>query len=345
MNFWKLTGLGLLLILLIAGWVLYDRYRAYLAPNVPGQLDDPYVEIPTGSTFEEVLALLSDRGLIVDTTSFRTVAERLQYARPNMRAGRFQIQPGWNNLKLVRHLRGGPQATVPLVLTTERLPEEVARKVSRFIEPDSADFMALFTDEAYLQQIGYRQETLLSLFIPNTYDFYWNTSVQDFMERMQQEHERFWGKDNRRDKAAARKLSLAEVYTLASIVEKETNANIEKRRIAGVYLNRLAIGMPLQADPTCVFATRDFDTPRVTDYHLKFDSPYNTYLYRGLPPGPIAMASIASIDAVLNAEAHDYLYFCAVGDGSGLHLFAKSLAGHNQNAERYRANLRQRGLR
>ncbi|MCB0641604.1 MAG: endolytic transglycosylase MltG, partial [Phaeodactylibacter sp.] len=136
-----------------------------------------------------------------------------------------------------------------------------------------------------------------------------------------------------------------EVYTLASIVEKETNQNAEKKRMAGVYLNRLKKNMLLQADPTCVFATRDFDAPRVLNFHLEFDSPYNTYMYTGLPPGPIAMASIVSIDAVLNAEEHDYIFFCARGDGTGLHNFSETLRGHNQNIRTYQANLRNRGLR
>ena len=164
------------------------------------------------------------------------------------------------------------------------------------------------------------------------------------MKRMIKEHKRFWNKNGRSKKARALKMKPEEVYTLASIVEKETLATKEKPRMAGVYLNRLEIGMRLQADPTCVFATRDFGTARVTNYHLKFDSPYNTYLYAGLPPGPISMASISSLDAVLDAEDHDYLYFCAKGDGSGLHAFAKTLSGHNQNAAKYRANLKKRGF-
>ncbi len=165
------------------------------------------------------------------------------------------------------------------------------------------------------------------------------------MERMVKEHDNFWEQKDRKAKAEALGLTPKEVYILASIVEKETLRADEKQRMAGVYYNRLDIGMRLQADPTVVFATRDFETPIVTHRHLEFDSPYNTYRYAGLPPGPITMSSISSIDAVLNKEDHDYIYFCAKGDGSGYHAFAKSLEQHNQNAARYRANLRQRGLR
>jgi UPF0755 protein len=337
----------LIFSLLLAGMIIgYSVYKDYLGPNVPRGLADYHVEIPTGSTFEQVQAILHRKGLLVDTSSFRSVSERLKYIRQPMRAGRFRIEPGRNNLTLVRHLRGGKQAPVDLILTTnERLPENVAAKAARFIEPDSLQLLTFFTDTAYLSSIGYTLETLPSLFIPNTYEFFWNTSPSGFMERMIKEHDRFWEKNDRLKKAEQLGLSPEEVYTLASIVEKETNRNEEKRRMAGVYLNRLEIGMRLQADPTAVFATRDFETKRVLNYHLEFDSPYNTYIYAGLPPGPIAMASIASIDAVLNPEEHDYFYFVAKGDGSGLHMFAKNLRGHNQNIRIYQRNLRERGLR
>jgi UPF0755 protein len=220
----------------------------------------------------------------------------------------------------------------------------VAAKAARFIEPDSLAIVRLFQDQDYLDSIGYNTETLMTLFIPNTYEFYWNTTPRAFVERMIKEHDKFWNKE-RRAKAEKLGLNPAEVYTLASIVERETLRNDEKQRMAGVYHNRILKGMLLQADPTAVFASRDFNTPRVTNYHLSIDSPYNTYKYTGLPPGPISMSSISSIDAVLNRESHDYLYFCAKGDGSGYHNFAKTLAAHNQNAAIYRENLRKRGKR
>lgn len=327
-------------VLLVITFFLYQKHKTFYAPNVPENLKSEFIEIPTGSTFEEVVGLLEEGNFILDEESFREAAEWMKYKKPVMRAGKFKIVPGWSNHQLVRHLRGGDQTTVKLVLHNERLPETVAAKVARFIEPDSLDLVTLFHDEAYLESIGYTRETLQSLFIPNTYDFFWTTSPKQFVERMLKEHEKFWNRNNRKAKADSLNMTPQEVYTLASIIEKETNQNAEKRRMAGVYLNRLTKNMLLQADPTCVFATRDFTTNRVTDYHLNFDSPYNTYLYPGLPPGPIAMASIASIDAVLNAEKNDYIFFCAKGDGSGLHAFAKTLAGHNQNVARYRRNLR-----
>lgn len=335
----------ILLLLVVGAYIGFQKYEAYIMPNVPAELTDPIVEIPTGSTFDEVAEMLYAGGKIKDKASFREVAERLAYVRNPMRAGRYRIEPGWSNLTLVRHLRGGKQETVKVVLSTARMTEEVAGKVSEIIEPDSLALWSLWQDKKYLAEIGYTPETLMSLFIPNTYDFFWNTSPKKFTERMLTEHEKFWKKNNRLAKAKALDMTTAEVYTLASIIEKETNKISERPRMAGVYLNRLNLGMLLQADPTSVFATRDFMTKRVTDYHTTFDSPYNTYKYGGLPPGPIHMASISSIDAVLNSEDHKYLYFCAVGDGSGTHNFAKTLAQHNRNAAIYRANLRKRGRR
>lgn len=328
---------------LFAALYLYNRYVA--GTDVPTYLEENMVNIPTNSSFEEVIEILTAKELIKNETTFRFLSEKMNYKRSPMRSGRFEVEPGWSMVDLIRHLRNGEQAPVTLVLTNERLLEEVAAKVARFIEPDSAEFMAIFNNDSYLKEIGYTKETLMSLFIPNSYEFYWNSSAADFMDRMIKEHKNFWKQDDRLQKAKALNMEPQEVYTLAAIVERETQNKGEKPRMAGVYLNRLEIGMRLQADPTCVFATRDFGTRRVTNYHLKFDSPYNTYLYAGLPPGPISMASIASLDAVLNAEDHDYIYFCAKGDGSGLHAFAKTLSGHNQNAAKYRQNLKKRGLR
>ena len=339
----RITLLTILVLGLAAGFYVYNKYVK--GPAVPNGLSSYILTIPTNSDYDTVIDSLQQNGFISDIQMFNLFAERMNYIKNPMRAGRYELKPGWNMIELIRHLRGGKQAPVKLVLHNERLTEQLAAKAASFIEPDSLTIWQLLQDEAYLESIGYTPETLMSLFIPNTYEFFWNTSPKGFMERMIKEHESFWSKNNRLAKAAALEMSQSEVYTLASIVEKETLVNTERTRMAGVYLNRLKTGMPLQADPTAVFATRDFDTPRVTHYHTKFDSPYNTYMYPGLPPGPISMASIGSIDAVLNVEDHDYLYFCAKGDGSGLHNFAKTLSQHNRNARIYKENLKKRGLR
>lgn len=338
-------GLSIFLLLLIGGIIGYNQYQYIFAPNVPSKLDNKYLYIPTNSGLKEVLSALQKEGFLKNSNSFIKVADRMGYGNNTVRAGRYEIKPNWSNHQLIRHLRNGEQASVKVVLNNERLPENIAAKVSRFTEFDSTALAKLFEDTDYLNSIGYTRETLMSLFIPNTYEVYWNITEVQFVERMIKEHEAFWSKDGRKAKAERLKLTPQEVYTLASIVEKETLKNDEKPRMAGVYLNRLKVNMPLQADPTAVFARRDFTTKRVTHYHTKFDSPYNTYMYPGLPPGPISMASISSIDAVLNHEQHEYYYFCAKGDGSGYHNFAQTLAQHNQNAEIYRRNLKARGLR
>ncbi|MEZ4980664.1 MAG: endolytic transglycosylase MltG [Saprospiraceae bacterium] len=277
-----LAVLGIVLIGL--GIFGYQKYKDFLLPNVPENLSEKFIHIPTGSTFEEVVFLMDSLNMLLDTQSFRNAAARMNYIKPSMRSGRYEIKAGWSNLDLIRHLRGGAQAPVMVVLNNERLLEEVAVKVSGFIEADSSNLLNLFFNKDYLDSIGYASETLMSLFIPNSYEFFWNTSARGFMSRMIKEHDAFWSKNNRKEKAANLGLNPEEVYTLASIVERESNKNQERPTIAGVYLNRLKINMILQADPTLVFATRDFTAKRVLNFHKEFDSPYNTYMYAGLPP-------------------------------------------------------------
>lgn len=326
-----------LLAAAFAGGIFFGwKYiHAFFMPEVPSALANQYVTIPTGSSFDEVVAILKMGGFIHDEAGFRWLASEMNYKKEKMRAGRFEIKPGWTTRELIQHLRNGEQAPVKVVLNSERLPEEVAATVATFIEADSLALITAFRDPAILTPAGYTPETMIAIFIPNTYEMYWNTDAKGFLNRMLQENKAFWDKNDRRAKAKALGLTETQVYTLASIVERETNHNPEKPTIAGVYLNRLKINMRLQADPTSVFATRDFATHRVTDYHTTFDSPYNTYVYKGLPPGPISMASIPSLDAVLNPIRHDYIYFCAKPDDSGTHAFAVTFEAHKVNAERF----------
>jgi len=341
----KIIGLVLLLAIIIGAFIGYEKYDSIYTPNVPEELADSFLEIPTGSDYLDIKNLLVQKGMLIDTSGFDWVAEQMNYRKSKMRSGRFEIQPGWSNRALIRHLRGGKQAPVKVILTNERLLEEVAGKVARFIEADSIDLITAFNDSEVLKKLGLKRETLMTLFIPNTYEFYWNRNANDFLEQMKKEHGKFWSKKKRKKKAEAQGLSPEEVYTLASIVERESLQKAERPRIAGAYLNRIERGIKLQADPTVVFATGKFDLRRVLNKHLEFDSPYNTYKYVGLPPGPISMSSISSIDAVLNPESHDYIFFCAKGDGSGTHSFAKTMAGHSQNIAVYKRNLKKRGLR
>ena len=339
----KIIGLLVLVVVLVAA---FAYYQVMVAPAVPASLDGPVaIEIPTGSTYEQVMDSLYVHDIRPNRTFFDPLAGQMGFKRERMRAGRFTVNPGTSSIGLIRKLRSGSQATVDVILTTEREPMNVAAKVARFLEPDSVAFLRLLQDTQFVDSIGYTPQTLQTLFIPNTYEMYWNATPREFMARMVKEHERFWRANGRMEKAEALGLTPAQVYTLASIVEKESLQASERPRIAGVYLNRLRIGMPLQADPTAVFATREFDIGRVLNRHIEFDSPYNTYRYPGLPPGPITMSSVGSIDAVLTPEKHDFLYFCARGDGSGMHNFASTLAGHSRNIAIYVANLRQRGIR
>ncbi|MCC7245418.1 MAG: endolytic transglycosylase MltG [Saprospiraceae bacterium] len=341
----KNIGIAIFALLAVGLYFGWKPLNAIYFSGVPADLDNRFICIPTGSNFDEVVAILKKGRFISDEAGFRWLAQEMNYKKDKMRAGRFEVQPGWNNRQLIQHLRTGEQAPVKVVLNNERLPEEVAGQVARFIETDSLTMLQTFRDKAFLNEIGYTEETLLTAFIPNTYEMYWNTDGKAFVKRMLKEHEAFWSKNGRREKAQKQGLNEVQAYILASIVERETNNNPEKPDIAGVYLNRLHIGMKLQADPTSVFATRDFGARRVTEYHTTFDSPYNTYVYKGLPPGPISMASIPSLDAVLSPTDHKYLYFCAKPDESGTHAFAETFAAHKVNADRFQAYIRAtRGL-
>lgn len=341
----KKIGIALLIIAAIGGYFAWEIYKDISNPNVPDQLDNEFVLIPDSTTFDQLLANLKANEQLIDHESFVWVAEKMNYKKEIVRSGRFKIKPGWSNRQLVRHLRSGAQATVRIVLHNERLVSDLAGKLSKSLRPDSLEFLKGFQDVELLNKFGYTPQTIMSLFIPNSYDFYWNSSPEIFLEKMKKENEKFWSANRREKKAEEVGLSKLEVYTLASIIMRETNAPQELPTIAGLYQNRLKKGMLLQADPTVVFATGKFDLRRVLKKHLAVDSPYNTYKYPGLPPGPISMATISSIDAVLSPDKHDYIFFCAKPDNSGLHAFAKTLSGHNANARKFHAWLNKRGIR
>lgn len=333
---------GVLLVTALAlGFYMYGRIYA---PNVKDNQTDYIIFVPTGSDFNSVLDTLSKRKLLKNYASFSWLARSMKY-KQNIKPGRYLLRAKMSNRQLIAHLRSGAQAPVQLTFSTMRTINELVEKVAQTLEPDRSEFATRLSDEDLLEKLGYNRQNILALFIPNTYEFLWNTSVEQFIERMQKEHDRFWEKQERRDKIKSWNLSPTEAYILASIIEKESINDGEKPRIAGVYLNRLKQNIKLQADPTVVFATGNFNLNRILYQHLTIDSPYNTYLYTGLPPGPICMPSIASLDAVVNAEQHDYLFFCARPDNSGMHAFAKTLAGHNENARRFHAWLNSRDVK
>lgn len=333
----------LLLLLLGIAFLGYAYFTVKMAKVVPD--GEPIViDIPTGANYEEVLTLLAEQGVEPNRSVFDPLAKQMAWIRDPMRSGRYRLVSGASMVDLIRQLRGGSREAVKVVLTVEREPENVAAKAARFLEADSLAFVRLFQNEEYLDSIGYTKETLQTLFIPNTYEVYWNASPRDFIARMITEHNRFWNEE-RLAKAKAQGLDPAKAYTLASIVHSESLARSEQPRIAGLYLNRLKQGIKLQSDPTAVFATRAFGIKRVLYEHIEFVHPYNTYTNYGLPPGPITMPEISAIEAVINPERHEYIFMCAKGDNSGLHNFAKTAAGHARNKAVYVANLKARGLR
>ncbi|MBN1339620.1 MAG: endolytic transglycosylase MltG, partial [Bacteroidales bacterium] len=257
--------------------------------------------------------------------------------------GKYEIHGGMSNNELINLLRSGQQTPVNLIFNNISTKPQLARRLADQIEADSLSLISLMEDPEYPARFGFTGETILCMFLPNTYEVFWNITPEKLFERMNREYKAFWN-ENRSQKAAYLKLSPVEVGILASIVEKETAKEDEKPSIAGVYLNRLKYGWKLQADPTIIYAWGDFSINRVLNIHKQLDSPYNTYLYSGLPPGPICLPSISSIESVLNAETHDYFFFCARADFSGYHEFARTASRHAVNANKYRRALDERGI-
>jgi len=331
------------LVFLIAGSVLgisltFYFYQVFFSANTLVESDQPYLlKVPSNSVYKNVVDQLYEEKVINDAVSFGFVAKILGYQEA-VKPGLYTIEPKMSNLQLVRMLRSGQQTPVQVTFNTIRTKEDLAEKISANLEVSKEQFLELLKDSVYIRKYGVEEETVMSLFIPNTYEFWWDTSAEELFERMHKEYQIFWT-DARKQKAQDLGLSQQEVSTLASIVQAESQKSDERPKIAGVYLNRLRIGMPLQADPTLVFAAGDFSIKRLTAKQMAIDSPYNTYKYAGLPPGPINLPDINSLDAVLNFEKHSYLYFCAKEDFSGYHSFAVGYDEHLRNARRYQRAL------
>jgi len=321
----------------------YSIYKKIFADNISFSEREVFVHIPTGATYNQVEEILNAH--ISDMSKFRMTAEKKNYPQ-NIRSGRFILKKGMNSNDIVNALR--QNVPVKLTFNNQETIEQFAGRIAQQIEPDSVSVLQAITDNEFLTSNGFTQETAISMFVPNTYEFFWNTSVLQFRERMAKEHRKFWNTE-RIAKAEGLNMTPQQVSNLASIVHKETVKVDERPKVAGVYMNRLNKGMLLQADPTVIFAvkkhTGDFNQviKRVLYKHLEVDSPYNTYKVSGLPPGPIAMPDITAIDAVLNYEKHDYFYFCASMDRNGYHEFAKTLAQHNINAAKYQRWVSQQG--
>lgn len=332
LNKWIL--LFFVLALGVAGFRGYQLYHYIFDANVrnPGS-----IKIPLNATYEQVIDSLKKHDLIINYKAFEWVAKRKNYAK-FIKPGKYLLDKGLNTNEIINMLISGNQQPVDVTFNNLRFFTELAGDISKYIEPDSVTLLQKFNDPAIHEKYGFTENTFHCMFIPNTYEFYWTTTPDQFLERMWMEYNKFWN-DERRAKAAQMGLTPEEVTTLASIVQEESNKNDEKPVIAGLYLNRIKRGMPLQADPTVKFALGNFRIKRVLNSHLAIDSPYNTYKYPGLPPGPINFPEISSIEAVLNAAKTSYLYMCARQDFSGYHNFAKSLSAHLENARKYKAAL------
>lgn len=318
-------------------------YQAFYTPNVLVEEESPaYLHISRDANFRQVSDSLFHKGIVNDMVSFSLVAKLMDY-QESVKPGRYEIKPRMTNTELVRALRSGRQTPLNITFNNIRTKEDLAERITRNLEIDASAFYSLLTDSVHIEKFGFEAHNIMGMFIPNTYEVYWNTSAAELFDRMHKEYQRFWN-DNRKAKAAALGMDPQEVSVLASIVQAETVKADERPKVAGVYINRLRINMPLQADPTLVFALGDFSIKRVLNVHKEIDSPYNTYKHLGLPPGPINLPEISALDAVLNYEDHKYLYFCAKDDFSGYHAFATNLRDHMINARRYSTALNAAGI-
>lgn len=313
-------------------------YQAFFSANTLVDSEEAVLlKINRNADFEQVRDSLVQRKIIKDLVTFSFVAKIMEYQEA-VKPGLYNIEPKMTNRELVRLLRSGQQTPVNITFNNVRTDEDLAEKITRNLEIESTEFLQILQDSVYAAKFGFNKQTVLSLFIPNTYEVYWNITAIDLFDRMYKEYNRFWTEER---KAKASKLGLdpVEASTLASIVQAETAKADERPKVAGVYLNRLRINMPLQADPTLIYALGDFEIKRVLNIHKEIESPYNTYKYTGLPPGPINLPDISALEAVLNPQKHSYLYFCAKEDFSGYHAFATNLRDHMNNARRYQQAL------
>lgn len=317
--------------LLISSLATYF-YQIFFAKNFLVKKEDAIVFVRRETTFDQLLEQFKEEQVINNVTSFAFVAKIMKY-KDNVKGGRYLIKANSSNVDVVRTLRSG-QLPVEITFNNIRTKRDLARKISKNVDIDSLKFYSLLNSPTFTKKYGFDTTNIMGMFIPNTYQVYWTVTEEELCDRMYKEYQKFWTKE-RKDKATKLNLSPQQVTVLASIVEAESKMTKEQPTVAGVYLNRLNVNMPLQADPTVVFAWQDFSIKRILAKHTQIDSPYNTYKYTGLPPAPINLPSITAIDAVLNYEKHKYLFFCAKEDFSGYHNFAETLREHNANADRY----------
>ncbi|WP_321480612.1 endolytic transglycosylase MltG [uncultured Bacteroides sp.] len=323
--------------LISLGLVYYYLFYPQFHPQ-----KEAYIYIDRDDSLDSIYNKVLAKGEVQNFTGFKWIAKKENYAK-KIHTGRYAIKPGDNAYHLFRRLERANQTPLNLTVRNVRTKERLARSIGKQLMIDSVEIASKLMDSTFCAKMGYNQATIICLFIPETYEVYWNISLDHFFKRMQKEHDKFWNK-NRIAKAKAIGLTPEEVSTIASIVEEETNNNQEKPIVAGLYINRLHASMPLQADPTIKFALQDFGLRRILNSQLKIDSPYNTYRNIGLPPGPIRIPSVKGIDSVLNYVKHNYLYMCAKEDFSGTHNFASTYHQHMANARKYWQALNKRKI-
>jgi UPF0755 protein len=333
--------LGVLLVgLMIAGFFGMKFYSLYFAPNVTDH--EKYIYIRTNGSFDAFMKDLEDKEIIKNIASFQEAAGKMNLAK-SLKPGRYAVNEGMNNRTLINKIKAGNQDAVKLKFQNIRKKENFAAYLAKNMEADSLAFIKVLDSAALVEKYGFTTDNVYTMFIPNTYEFYWNISPIEFFEKMQKQYDQFWTTE-RKAKAEKLKLTPIKATILASIVDWEALYDKEMPIIARLYLNRLNQGILLQADPTVIYANDDFTIKRVTRNHLAVASRYNTYKYAGLPPGPIMMPSIKAIDAVLNPGNNDYIYMCAKEDFSGYHNFAETREQHEVNAKKYREAMDKRKI-
>lgn len=328
----------IILVLAITGITYYSRYYK---SNVTDKQE--YIYIHTGSNYNDVYNTIRDQGIVNDTSTFSWTAHKKGYTH-KVKPGRYRLHKGMSNRDLINMLITGRQEAVDVTIKNLRLKENFAGFMAKKLEPDSVAIIKLLDSTQYVEKFGFTPENVYTMVLPNTYKLYWNVSSKKLFSRLYSEYEKFWTPE-RKQKAAAINLNPVKVSILASIVDAEASHDDEMPAIAGLYLNRLKKGMKLEADPTVIFAAHDFTIHRVLNKQLAINSPYNTYMHTGLPPGPIMMPSINAINAVLNHQNNNYIYMCAKEDFSGYHNFATTVAQHLINAHKFQQALNERNIK
>jgi UPF0755 protein len=316
-------------------------YQMLYSPNFLINADDKFIIIEENTDFNELIKKLEDDTLINDILSFSFLSKLMEY-QENIKIGAYKVKMNMSNYEMITMLRSGNQTPIKLTFTYARKIEDLAEKITTKLKMSKDDLLN-YLNENINNYSGFKKTDIISIFLPDTYEVYWNISPEKLTNKMYSEYKKFWNEE-RLSKLDKINLNQKEAIVLASIVASESRMLDEADRIAGLYINRLNRNMRLQADPTLIFAANDFTIRRVLNKHKKIKSPYNTYIHRGLPPGPIRLASKKYIDAVLNYEKHNYIYMCAKEDFSGYHAFATNLSDHNRNAKKFQIALNRRKI-